>query len=409
MKNYIALFAFCLASAANGQGDSSGGSTNQVETRRWRENAQYRSEKIDRQLENFHQEYSGHDMRSAAILQLLMTEKKTLDGMLGWAEGFKPRNLGQPTNDGSLDITYGDSNGVLGYASSPSMPDTLPPCTFSFAKPCGFSTVAIVRLKKGVQPDAGAKLLPHCSGVRVSNDHILTAAHCMKNKEQYNYTVLTEVNGASASYAVDDVSLFEHEGRTIFDIATTGSKYLDYGDLAILHLKNTLQTSHVSRIATTHKNNQWGGMLWTIGYGNGPSMQNLAVMDYANVYRRRLLITLDHLDTIQRNTVEMAIVKGGICAGDSGGGVFMQAGDDQKPLVVAGIISNSRDSGTCTTQAGTSIIAPYAQNPTRVVRLDTPSVREWIRKTTNGRAEFAPASPKVDMAMVFSGIAENAE
>lgn len=170
-----------------------------------------------------------------------------------------------------------------------------------------------------------------CSGVVIAKDKILTTGHCMEVMgedvyEQHNIFQyepnLIKVKAGGVKYEVSDVI-----------IAPTYSEFVGHEgeDLAIVKLKKALPIKPVKLIS---KSSLKVGMKATmVARGKVASTQVKSIKTYGET----TVVFTDGSKT-------------GICAGDSGGALFIENGGE---LLLAGILS--ADSQACGPRTGTTI------------------------------------------------------
>ncbi|XP_074162302.1 chymotrypsin-C-like isoform X2 [Sminthopsis crassicaudata] len=197
---------------------------------------------------------------------------------------------------------------VLGYASSCGVPTYLPNLTTRVvggedARPHSWPwQISLQYLKDDTYRHT-------CGGTLISNQHVLTAAHCISKGKTYQVLLgknnLVEEEAGSVAVAVD--TIFVHE---------KWSSLLVRNDIALIKLAEPVELSDTIQVACLPPKDSllsqdypcyvtgWG-RLWT----NGPIADNL---------QQGLLPAVDHATCTQKDWWGSMVTQNMVCAGGDG-------------------------------------------------------------------------------------------
>lgn len=165
----------------------------------------------------------------------------------------------------------------------------------------------------------------HCTGVVLSADKILTAAHCAKNIEKSRVVI-----GQDIKKSLQDPANIYEVKKVYFtpDYNKTAESKINNLDIAILELKKPLSENSINTFSLGQPASE-NELLIIAGYGRASLHQSdlqsleLKKADYTDYD----LVLNEGFIKIQQ------IEKTGICSGDSGGPLFTQNENNQYKLI----------------------------------------------------------------------------
>lgn len=287
------------------------------------------------------------------------------------------------------------------------------------ASHCGFFTVQL----------SDPKIGGFCSGVLISPGQILTAGHCICGRlnngvldDAVNASIGTGWLGSQAATVQTRIALAPKQTPVFFNEGVPAYCQTGLGvgspvvraDLAILQLdkgafakaqkdfddRGIVQEELGKLIAAVgnQADSVWGSEpanshFHSFGFGEGGPGQTSGVKR-AVLYTARTAVPCPDpaqpskgCDVVKEVFFQDDAV--GICAGDSGGGVFKFAKKqpkDRAVLALMGIVSGTKSADAyCQTADGELLVSQHRRN---IVRIDTPEIREWLKENTNPSVTF---------------------
>ncbi|WP_413293057.1 S1 family peptidase [Bdellovibrio sp. HCB185ZH] len=177
-----------------------------------------------------------------------------------------------------------------------------------------------------------------CTGTPITDDVILTAAHCVKgNTEMKAYFVtdatcssgfrLSKTGVAASSFAYD------HNYR---DSKYSGIK----NDVALVRLKSKIPADY--DISQLYMGDQLSSDTVTlVGYGKTSETKQ------DSAFLRSKLKSYSRDVRVSTETVTIQQQDGGLCSGDSGGPIFVEVNGEKQILAVTSYVSNMTESTIC--------------------------------------------------------------
>jgi len=241
------------------------------------------------------------------------------------------------TREKTTDTTYTctvSTSGGGGGSTTTSSPVTGDPSNLNYTG-CGIQGSRVGEIVGGQDADIGEwpwqVYLGGCGGTILSNDCVLTAAHCISD---------SKLNGGFNVYAgVHDRRILSSDPNVQKREAKKAVKHPDYksgvADVAIIKLKTPFDFS---------KNSVDSACLPTPGYGyagqDGTATgfgRTIAGGSGANILQEATYPIKDNSDSVCRNRKDFILCAAsptmGTCNGDSGGPMAVQGGDDKWSVV----------------------------------------------------------------------------
>lgn len=188
-----------------------------------------------------------------------------------------------------------------------------------------------------------------CTGVIISKDTILTAAHCAVGKAKdfriVFHTSLIRPDCPSSEVVRDVEEILVHEDYK------AGAKMMKSNDIALIKLKSQIPLGYTPMKLMSDYTKVDNSSVIVAGFGVSASKQK----DYGILKRTRIsrLTEVERQDRIHSLTWnDPALVfdqshGSGICQGDSGGGAFMQVGDEYRLIGIASVVISTENSEPC--------------------------------------------------------------
>lgn len=318
--------------------------------------------------------------------------------------------------------------------------DNIPPCGADTSDPtthCAMSTVRLISEDDGL----------FCTGVAITDRHVLTAAHCLcdiQRDGQLDANIHAKFGTGNFFYGLNfepRIDFFSGGEGTLCASGQTTLLSQDNGDLAVLTLRDPDPDDDLSPLATVAAGimarGETAGVdldagevirlrallgqgtpdIWaadpaigngfaTWGFGEGPD--GAAGTKRAMIYPFETLLDCSG-DTVsgQCQGLQEALFRSrddGLCAGDSGAGVFKPAVAPADTLALEGygawalmgIVSGDISPADCFNPDG-MLLAD--QLPRNVTRIDTPAVAAWLDTVTNNQVRRSPVRMTFDVRL----------
>ena len=382
------------------------------------------------------------DLENGQRLKIDRQGRQFVVSPAGGAVGRLPTNDTLPSDDapnvlrminerGEVVFSTGRASAVL------SEQDSTPRCGSNTSDPNTHCALSTVRL---LDKDIGL----FCTGVVISDNHVLTAAHCLCDKDPMNIHVKFGAGALFHALPVSsDIAFYDNGMGTHCAAGQTSTISADNGDLAILTMVDpdpddeqnpldvvaqsieqkaaeageTLEDTEVRRLRAligVASTTIWqpvppvenGFATW--GWGDGPD--GIAGTKRGMIYPfSELMPCLGDMTDEQCDGLQEALFHDesyGLCAGDSGGGVFKAAdpGADTAPESLAGyghwalmgIGSGDIAPADCHSSNGQLL---QTQHPRNITRIDTPGVVAWLNAVTDNSIRQSPVRMTYDITV----------
>lgn len=195
-----------------------------------------------------------------------------------------------------------------------------------------------------------------CTGTPITEDVILTAAHCVKGNVRMAAIFANDMNCSSGFRASRDsivASSFEYDHSFVESYSGF------YNDVGLVRLKSKIPSDYeISELYAGAELSSDDVTLVGFGKTSETKSDSMILRSKTKSFKNDITVSSD------RVTIEQS--EGGLCQGDSGGPIFVEVNGEKQVIGVTSYVSNRYESNICHGKA---------------VGMLSKSVLPWIEKT----------------------------